>query len=100
LSLANRHSLTEGGRKQAAQLLEYDAYTGPAPVGLKDYWQQVNHQSIGKAGATPDRIQRALKGLVLSADILEQVGVAAVSGQPLFLYGPAGSGKTAISQRL
>ena len=100
LSLANRHSLTDGGRRQAAQLLEYDAYTGPAPVVLKDYWRQVTHQSIGKAGVTPDHIQRALKGLVLSAEILEQVGVAAVSGKPLFLYGPAGNGKTVISQRL
>jgi DNA-binding MarR family transcriptional regulator len=100
LSLANRHSLTDGGRRQAAQLLEYDAYTGPAPVVLKDYWRQVTHQSIGKAGITPDHIQRALKGLVLSADILEQVGVAAVSGKPLFLYGPAGNGKTIIAQRL
>ena len=96
LSLANRHSLTDGGRRQAAQLLEYDAYTGPAPVVLKDYWRQVTHQSIGKAGVTPDHIQRALKGLVLSAEILEQLGVAAVSGKPLFLYGPAGNGKTVI----
>ena len=100
LSLANRHSLTDGGRRQAGQLLEYDAYTGPAPVVLKDYWQQVTHQSIGKAGVTPENIQRALKGLVLSAEILEQVGVAAVSGRPLFLYGPPGNGKTVISQRL
>jgi DNA-binding MarR family transcriptional regulator len=100
LSLANRHSLTDGGRRQAAQLLEYDAYTGPAPVVLKDYWRQVTHQSIGKVGVTPDHIQRALKGLVLSAEILEQVGVAAVSGKPLFLYGPAGNGKTVIAQRL
>ena len=100
LSLANRHSLTDAGRRQAAQLLEYDAYAGPAPVVLKDYWQQVTHQSIGKAGVTPENIQRALKGLVLSDEILEQVGVAAVSGRPLFLYGPAGNGKTVISQRL
>jgi len=100
LSLANRHSLTDGGRRQAAQLLEYDAYTGPAPVVLKDYWRQVNHQSIGKAGVTPDHIQRALKGLVLSPEVLDQLGVAAVSGQPLFLYGPAGNGKTVISQGL
>jgi DNA-binding MarR family transcriptional regulator len=100
LSLANRHSLTDGGRRQAAQLLEYDAYTGPAPVVLKDYWRQVTHQSIGKTGVTPDRIQQALKGLVLSAEILEQLGVAAVSGKPLFLYGPAGNGKTVIAQRL
>jgi len=100
LSLANRHSLTDAGRRQAGQLLEYDAYAGPAPVGLKDYWRQVNYQSIGKAGVSPDHIQRALKGLVLSAEILEQLGVAAVSGKPLFLYGPAGNGKTAISQSL
>jgi len=100
LSLANRHSLTDGGRRQAAQLLEYDAYTGPAPVVLKDYWRQVTHQSIGKVGVTPDHIQRALKGLVLSAEILDQLGVAAVSGKPLFLYGPAGNGKTVIAQRL
>jgi hypothetical protein len=100
LSLANRHALTDGGRRQAAQLLEYDAYTGPAPVVLEDYWRQVTHQSIGKAGITPDHIQRALTGLVLAAETLEQVGVAAVSGKPLFLYGPAGNGKTAISQCL
>jgi DNA-binding MarR family transcriptional regulator len=100
LSLANRHSLTDAGRRQAAQLLEYDAYAGPAPVVLKDYWQQVTHQSIGKAGVTPENIQLALKGLVLSDEILEQVGVAAVSGRPLFLYGPPGNGKTVISQRL
>ena len=76
--------------------MEYDAYTGPAPVVLKDYWRQVTRQSIGKAGVSPDHIQRALKGLVLSAEVLEQLGVAAVSGKPLFLYGPAGNGKTAI----
>ena len=69
-------------------------------MGLKDYWRQVTHQSIGKVGVSPDHIQRALKGLVLSAEIPEQLGVAAVSGKPLFLYGPAGNGKTAISQRL
>jgi hypothetical protein len=100
VSLTNRHALTDGGRRQAAQLLEYDAYTGPAPVGLHDYWRQVTRQSLGGVGVTPDRIQRALQGLVLSDEIREQVGVAAVSGKPLFLYGPAGTGKTVIAQRL
>jgi len=99
LGLANRHSLTDAGKKQAALLIEYDAYAGPAPVLLKDYWRQVTRQTIGQVGISPDRIQQALKGLVLSTEVPEQLGVAAVSGKPLFLYGPAGNGKTAICQR-
>jgi hypothetical protein len=99
MGLSNRHSLTDTGRKQAALLIEYDAYAGPAPVVLKDYWRQVTRQTITKIGVSPDHIQRVIKGLVLAAEIPEQLGVAAVSGKPLFLYGPAGNGKTALCQR-
>lgn len=100
LGLTNRHALTEGGKRQAAQLLDYDAYTGAAPVTLEDYWQQVADQSIKLAGVTPEAIERALQGLVLSDEFLDQLGVAAVSGKALFLYGPSGNGKTAISHGL
>ncbi|MHB9074355.1 MAG: helix-turn-helix domain-containing protein [Desulfobaccales bacterium] len=100
VSLAHRHTLTEGGKKRAGQLLEYDAYTGPVPVTLEEYWRQVNQQSIRLAEITPGHIQRSFQGLVLAPEILDQLGVAAVSGNPLFLYGPAGNGKTVISLRL
>jgi hypothetical protein len=99
LSLVNRHALTEAGRKHAALLIDYDSYAGPAPVVLQDYWRQVTHQTIGRVGVSPDHIQRVLEGLVLSAEVPEQLGVAAVSGKPLFLYGPPGNGKTAVCQR-
>ena len=100
VSLAHRHTLTDSGKKRAGQLLEYDAYTGPVPVRLEEYWRQVNQQSIRLAEVTPGHLQRSFQGLVLAPEMLDQLGVAAVSGNPLFLYGPSGNGKTIISLRL
>ena len=100
VTLAHRHALTDSGKKRAGQLLEYDAYTGPVPVKLEEYWPQVEQQSIRQATVTPGHLQRSLQGLVMAPEMLEQLGVAAVSGNPLFLYGPPGNGKTAIALRL
>lgn len=100
LSLSHRHTLTDSGKKRAGQLLEYDAYTGPVPVMLEEYWRQVDKQSIRLGVVTPDRLRLSFEGLELTPEILEQLGVAAISGNPLFLYGPPGNGKTAISVRL
>ena len=100
LGLSNRYALTNGGNKRAAQLLEYDAYVGPVPVSLEDYWQQVEVQSLKFTPVTPARLSQAFEGLVLSPEMLEKLGPASVSGKPLFLYGPPGNGKTSIAQRM
>jgi hypothetical protein len=100
LGLSNRYALTNGGNKRAAQLLEYDAYVGPVPVSLEDYWQQVQVQSLKSTPVTPARLSQAFEGLVLSPEMLEKLGPASVSGKPLFLYGPPGNGKTSIAQRM
>ena len=100
LSLANRYALSDGGKRRAAQLLEYDAYVGPAPISLEDYWHQVRLQSIKLTRVTPPRLNQAFQNLVISPDLLGLLGPAAVSGKPLFLYGPPGNGKTTIAQRL
>jgi hypothetical protein len=100
LGLSNRYALTDGGKKRAAQLLEYDAYVGPAPVSLEDYWQQVEGQSLKFTPVSLARLRQAFEGLVLSPEMLEKLGPASVSGKPLFLYGPPGNGKTTIALRM
>jgi len=100
LALAHRYALTEGGKRRAGQLLEYDAYVGPAPVSLEDYWQQVGRQGLHLNQITAPRLDQAFQNLVVSPELLGLLGPAAVSGKPLFLYGPPGNGKTTIALRL
>lgn len=100
LALANRLAMTESGKRRASSLLEYDSYVGPAPVSLEDYWEQVARQSIKLTQVTPASLSRVFEGLVVFPELLELLGPAAVSGKPLFLYGPPGNGKTTIAMRL
>ena len=100
LALAHRQALTEAGKRRAAQLLEYDAYVGPAPVPLEDYRGQVRRQELRRVEVTPARLAAALHDLVLDPSLLARLGPAAASGKPLFLYGASGNGKTSIALRL
>lgn len=95
-----RYGLTETGKRWTAQLLDYDSYVGPAPVTLEDYWRQVEAQSIRQVQITRQQLTQGFSGLVIWPDLVRQLGPALVSGRPIFIYGPPGNGKTAISLRL
>jgi len=92
--------LTMRGRERALQLLELCQYTGPAPVSLEDYVEQVRRQSGRQADIHCADMQRAFAHLVLEEKMLDQLGTAVNSGAPIFLYGPPGSGKTVIATSL
>ena len=92
-------ALTEAGRQNANDRLQLCRYTGPAPVNLDEYSAMVRRQH-----ASPkidlETISNAFSDLVISEDLLCELGPAAIAGGAMFLYGPPGTGKSSIAERL
>jgi len=92
-------SLTAGGRSQASGRNEICQYVGPAPVSIQQY------QKVVKAQAAHVRLSReslrtAFSDLVLTDDVLDQLGPSLIGHQSLFIYGGTGNGKTSIAERI
>lgn len=96
----HRIALSSRGQAEAAKVLSQNQYTGPAPVSLKDYAKRVREQSSRDLEIHPPDIARAFNKMVLGPETLTQIGTAVVSGRSIFLYGPSGTGKTAIAETL
>lgn len=94
------YALSEGGRIRALDLLRRSRYAGPAPVALEDYVERIRAQSIRDMRVTSDDVDRAFRGEIIAPDLLERFGSAMNSGRAIFVYGPPGSGKTYIAERL
>jgi hypothetical protein len=91
--------LTSVGRELAERRLKVSQYCGPAPVSLKSYTAAVSAQ-IPNVDLTHDLLRKALSDLVVTEELLDQMGPALISQSSLFLYGPTGNGKTSIAVRL
>lgn len=96
----HRIAATSQGKGRALELLGLNQYTGPAPVSVGDYAQQVRAQSVRDAKVTAAEIGKAFAHLVLGEHTLQQLGTAVVSGTSIFLHGPPGTGKTTIAEAL
>lgn len=95
-----RYAITQRGRDTAGRLMEISGYTGPAPVSLQHYTQMLAAQAalwpeVSLADAT-----QALSEMVLTREAVEIATVAAASGRGLFVFGPAGNGKTSLGRAL
>ena len=93
-------AITSEGRSRAADLLTQNLYTGPAPVALASYVDQVRMQSVRKVEVHENDVKRAFAHLVIDSDKLRQFGTALNSGSSIFLYGPPGTGKTTAAETM
>ena len=90
-------ALTSQGRLRALELLALNHYIGAAPVSLDSYIRQVREQSVRELDVHLPEVSRTFAHLVLEPETLTKLGTALNSGSSIFLYGPTGSGKTAIA---
>jgi predicted ATPase with chaperone activity len=67
---------------------------------LADYVASVEAQSIHKYPPTFHEISRVFSDLVLSENVLDQVGQSIRAGYGFFLYGESGNGKTSLAERV
>jgi hypothetical protein len=95
-----QYGLSGEGRRWAMDALTQCQYTGPAPVPIARWQEQVVKQSITRDHVTHDTMDRAMAHLVLPEDMVSRLGPAANSGRAILLYGGVGNGKTSIAEAI
>lgn len=92
--------LTDAGRGRAAEFTARCRYAGPAPVPLAVYEDVIQRQSVRHMHATRSALRAAFTGLTVKTALLDDIGGAINSGKPVIFFGPPGSGKTSLAERL
>lgn len=92
-------SLTAAGKQQASDRFQVSQYAGACPVPLTDYHRATRAQA-GSVFVNRATLREAFHDLVLPDRVLDSLGPALISRNPIFLYGPSGNGKTSIAERL
>jgi hypothetical protein len=93
-------SLTEAGRVRAREFLEVNQYVGPAPVPMRQYEWMTRRQRQAEGWLTPEALAKGYRRMVMSPDILQQIGPAVSSGNSFLIYGQPGNGKTFLAEAL
>jgi hypothetical protein len=93
-----RYALTDLGRDRARQYLDANQYIGPAPVPLAQYSAYVRAVRDARGYLDRERLMAGFTHLIVSPEMLDQLGPAVNSGKSIFLYGPPGNGKTVVAE--
>ncbi|MCV6612168.1 MAG: AAA family ATPase [Amphritea sp.] len=94
------YSLTDLGRVAGFDALNKSGYIGPAPVPLELYEKVVAYQTVHNLHISQQQTHKVFEDIVIKDSLLDQLGPALNSGRAIVIYGPSGTGKTYISQRL
>ena len=79
--------------------LQISQYSGAAPVSLKAYAEAVKMQAT-MIEVSRDLLRSAFSDLVVPDSLLDKLGPALIEQSSIFLYGPAGNGKSSLAERL
>ncbi len=92
-------TLSQAGKLLAGERFQITQYAGAAPVSLRDYAAATKSQA---AEVRIDRkaLRSAFSDLVISDQLLDQLGPALISQNSIFIYGPTGNGKTSLAERM
>jgi hypothetical protein len=91
--------LSQAGKIKATERLQISRYAGPVPVPLVQYEATVRAQ-VARTRLNLDRLANAYRDLSLPADLLLRLGPALVAQKSMFLYGPSGTGKSSLAERI
>ncbi len=80
--------------------LDKTNYVGPAPVPFADYVESVLAQTVKKLVVTRRSIRKAFEDLVITDEVLNEIGPAINSAQSIFFFGYPGNGKTSVAERI
>jgi hypothetical protein len=92
-------SLSPAGRKLAAERAFASRYAGPIPVSLKDWTAAVRAQ-VARIDVTREKLRAAFHDIIIEDKLLDMLGPALISQSAMFLYGPSGTGKSTVAERL
>ncbi len=99
-SVSSVFVISEAGRCRAREYLERNQYTGAAPVPISQYSGVVRRQRSKSGWLTQEALRQAYRGMIVSPDVLAQIGPAVNSGKSFLMYGQPGNGKTYLAEAL
>lgn len=95
-----RYQLTNAGRARATEAFTQSEYYGAVPVPLEDFIAQAAKQKVVDISIPRDALVDAMRGMVIHATMLDEIGPAVNSGKSILLYGPPGNGKSSLANAI